>query len=299
MVRGSHTLHTLAHLSDPHLTSLEGVDARSLMNKRLFGYLSWRRRRRRVHQTTVLDAVTADIAVHAPEQILVSGDLTHVGLPQECRAAARWLAGVADPSRLRLVPGNHDRYVNAPWDDTLGHWSAYLERPGAPAWPRTWSQGDVCVIGIDCATPSGLFMATGTVGEAQIEGLGEALRAAAARGQFRLVMLHHSPLPDGHVWRKRLTDAAQLIRVIQAHGAELIVHGHGHQEAAAQIAWGSRRCHVLSVPSASYAVSGRAGWNLLGIARGEGTWRIDVTARRWVEGAMTTAWHRTLATSGI
>ena len=56
----------LAHLSDLHLSSLEGVRARALLDKRILGYLSWRHRRRREHRTDVLDALRADLARGAP-----------------------------------------------------------------------------------------------------------------------------------------------------------------------------------------------------------------------------------------
>ncbi|RLA48224.1 MAG: metallophosphoesterase, partial [Gammaproteobacteria bacterium] len=44
---------TFAQISDPHLSSLEGVHARDLLNKRVFGYLSWRRKRRFEHRAEV------------------------------------------------------------------------------------------------------------------------------------------------------------------------------------------------------------------------------------------------------
>ncbi len=296
-------LHTLAHLSDPHLTSLAGVSARELMNKRVLGYLSWLRRRRKVHRLDVLAAVTADIEAQAPDQILLSGDLTHVGLPHECRTAARWLEALARPDRLRMVPGNHDRYVDAPWDETLALWSDYLPPRERAAWPTLWQQGDLCVIGLDSAVASPPFMATGTLGEDQIEALAEHLRTARDRGQFRLVLLHHSPLPDGHSWRKRLTDARELCAVIAAQGAELVVHGHGHQEAERELAWrhGDRDgvCRVFAVPSASYAMDGRAGWNRIRVGPFNEGWDVEVEARRWVAGGMRTRWTRRFSTSRV
>ena len=81
----------LAHVSDLHLSSLEGVSARSLLDKRILGYLSWRHRRRREHRTDVLDALLADLQSEHLDHIAVTGDLTHIGLPQEFRQAATWL----------------------------------------------------------------------------------------------------------------------------------------------------------------------------------------------------------------
>ena len=115
------TAFTLAHLSDPHLTSLRGVRARLLANKRILGYLSWWRRRRKVHRKEVLDAVVADMRSFAPDHVAITGDLTHVGLPTECSAALQWLRGLGRSDWVSVVPGNHDRYVADRFDYTVGH----------------------------------------------------------------------------------------------------------------------------------------------------------------------------------
>lgn len=60
-----------AHLSDPHLTSLQGVRWRQLMNKRMLGYLSWRRKRRAEHRGEVLDALLEDLQHTRPEHLVL------------------------------------------------------------------------------------------------------------------------------------------------------------------------------------------------------------------------------------
>mgnify|MGYP000057752385 CR=1 FL=1 len=56
-----------AQVSDPHLSSLEQVQWPDLVNKRVLGYLSWRRRRRNEHRSEVLDALQQDLRQTAPE----------------------------------------------------------------------------------------------------------------------------------------------------------------------------------------------------------------------------------------
>jgi 3',5'-cyclic AMP phosphodiesterase CpdA len=283
--------YALAHFSDPHLTSLRGVAFGDLLNKRLLGYLSWLRRRRHVHRRDVLDVVVRDIAAAQLDFTMLSGDLTHVGLPQECEAARVWLESVAVPAQLLVVPGNHDRYVAAPWQETVGRWSAYV---GAEheLWPRVVHRDALAVISLDCAVPSAPGLATGTLGRAQLDRLRTVLEREGAEGRCRVVMLHHSPLPDGHAWRKRLTDAAELRAVLGAGGAELVVHGHGHHEHYQVLEWARASTLVVAAPSASDRGEGRAGWNLYRIARREGGWTISVSFRRLVAGAMTTRSHR-------
>ena len=80
-----------AQLSDPHLSSLKGVRGRDLFSKRGLGYLSWRRKRRFEHRTEVLEALQRDLELSELDQLLVTGDLTHIGLPQEFEQARQWL----------------------------------------------------------------------------------------------------------------------------------------------------------------------------------------------------------------
>jgi hypothetical protein len=49
----------LAHLSDPHLSTLRGIAPLTLRDQRLLGWMSWRRKRHLVHQRATLDAVVS------------------------------------------------------------------------------------------------------------------------------------------------------------------------------------------------------------------------------------------------
>jgi len=271
----------LAHLSDPHLTTLEGVHPIDLANKRILGYLSWRRRRRRVHLRSVLDALMADVIAHRPQHIAITGDLTHVGLPSECAAAYEWLRSVGTPERVSLVPGNHDRYAAAAASDTVGLWRDYARGDdGSYALPFVRRRGSVALIGVDTAVPTAPFLATGRVGREQLDGLEAALAATHAEGLFRVVMLHHSPLPDGHSRRKRLDDAAAATEALVRCGAELVIHGHGHEERVDRYESATGPMPIVAVPSASHSGAGRAGWNSYRIDGEPGRWRLRIEARR-------------------
>ena len=115
-------MQRFAQISDPHLSSLEGVPARDLMSKRALGYLSWRLRRRFEHRTEVLAALERDLQQFALDQLLVTGDLTHLGLPREFRQALAWLRQLGEPQEVAVIPGNHDASVATPWRDTFALW---------------------------------------------------------------------------------------------------------------------------------------------------------------------------------
>ena len=283
-----------AQLSDPHLTSLESVQARDLINKRALGYLSWRRRRRHEHSPQVLAALQDDLASYAPgnqplAQLLVTGDLTHIGLPDEFQQARAWLEGLGKPTDIALVPGNHDACVSAPWDSTFALWRPYMAADGDSGaaadpieFPTLRVRGGIAFLGVSTGVPKAPLMATGTAGTAQIKRLRELLIATKKRGLFRVVYLHHCPARGREKWRKRLTDAALFQDMLEVNGAELVVHGHGHRRHYTQLSTRDGATPVIAVPSASaLALHGAdmAQYNVFSVQRVDKGWKLDVNAR--------------------
>ncbi len=275
-----------AQISDLHLTSLEQVSLRQLLNKRLLGYISWRRKRRAEHQRHVLQALQQDLQTIAVQQLLITGDLTHIGLPQEFDEAAQWLRGLGQATDIALVPGNHDAYVDIPWLEGLGHWQPYLESDNVQdeVFPSLRVRDGIAFIGLSsaCATPP--LMASGTLGEAQLSRLARQLRDTAARRLFRVVYLHHPPLPHLEKWRKRLTDAAALSDILVEHGAELVLHGHGHHAQQHQLETRTGSVLVIAVPSASaLGLHGAdiAEYNCYSVTETGNGWKLDIERRRY------------------
>lgn len=233
---------TFAHFTDAHLTSPEGAAVGDLMNKRILGALSWRRRRQHIHRPSVLASLVADLGEQGPGHVAITGDLTQIGLPSECRAARAWLDQFAPPAGVSLVPGNHDRYAAAGWEATVGLWEPYAatdetgralaQAAGTPEgsdFPALRIRGPVAFIGVSSSVVSPWFMATGRVGEAQRNSLAGILEHTGRAGLFRVLLIHHTPVPGGDKWRKRLTDADDVSGLIARHGAELVLHGHTHR----------------------------------------------------------------------
>ena len=273
-----------AHISDPHLTTLEGAWSRQLLNKRLLGYLSWRRKRRYQHRREILGALQHDLQSHPVEQLLITGDLTHIGLPQEFAQARAWLQQLGGPRQVALVPGNHDALVKESWQDTFALWDDYLasDEPVTPHLPSLRVRGAVAYIGLSSACPTPPFMATGSVGQEQLERLPRLLDATRRQGLFRVLSLHHSPLTGTEKWRKRLTDAAALEALLQAHGAELVLHGHGHKAHYRELETRHGMLPVLAVPSASAAgLHGAevAHYNRCTVSRTASGWEADIECR--------------------
>lgn len=257
----SSTDFTLAHLSDPHLTSLTKIPPKALLNKRILGYLSWQLRRRFEHRPEVLVALVADLSNQHPDHIAITGDLTQLGLPQECRQAAQWLERLGPPRNISVVPGNHDTYVPTPWDQSLAYWRPYMTSDPAQGdrFPFLRRRGPVALIGVNSAVPTAPLLASGTVGNRQLERLASLLKASRTESLLRIVLIHHPPHPEAVKSRKRLTDWQPLQAVLQDNGCELILHGHSHLWQLHWLAAGSCNIPIVAPPSAS-AIGRRRGY---------------------------------------
>lgn len=278
-----------AQISDPHLSSLETVNATDLLNKRALGYLSWRRKRRFEHRVEVLQALQGDLDLDELDQLLITGDLTHIGLPSEFRQASDWLQGLGSPQKLALVPGNHDSCVAEDWDKTYALWREYMDSD-QPAdsreglFPSLRVRGKLAFIGLSTACPKPPLMATGTTDEAQLARLPGVLRATGDQGLFRVVYLHHCPLPGTEKWRKRLTNADEVSAILIEEGAELILHGHGHRAHHHELATAEGPAQVLAVPSASaLGLHGAdtAAYNRYAVREQQGGWQLEIASRRY------------------
>jgi len=279
-----------AQLSDPHLSSLEGVHPHQLLSQRILGYLSWHHRRREEHRPEVLAALLADLQHTRPAHVVITGDLTHIGLAQEFRQVRDWLNGVGNPTEITVIPGNHDAYVATPWAQSLGCWAPYMSsdteggrQPAAhTAFPTLRVRGPVALIGLSSACPSPPFFATGTIGQPQLRRLEQILAETRARELFRVVLVHHPPLAKRSYWRKRLTDAAALCRVLARAGAELVLHGHTHRATNLTLQTTHGSIPVIAVPSASTIDSRparRASYNLYRLTRTPTSWALQICTR--------------------
>ncbi len=287
-------MFTLAHITDPHLAPLPSPRPGELLCKRLVGFLSWRLRRRHIHQPRVLAAVMADIAAHAPEHIALTGDLANLSLVAEFQRARAWLEAAGPPARITVIPGNHDAYVAVPWEDGLGYWADYMTGDmrvagaagvAAPhGFPFVRQRRNVALIGLSSAVPAPWRRASGRLGTRQIEALAGILADLRTRGFCRIVLIHHPPLPGLAVPRKALEDADSLKAVLEREGAELVLHGHNHMHMRNLLESRHGPVPVIGAPSASAIARGHksaAAWYLYRIRRQAGAWRIDVSVRSW------------------
>ncbi len=278
----------LAHLSDSHIGPIPRPRLRDLAGKRVTGYVNWLRRSH-IHNMGTLGQITADIAAHTPDHIAMTGDILNIGLPDEFPHACRWLETLGNPHDVSFVPGNHDAYVRGavPYiRESFARWCAN-DGEGHMSFPYLRVRGDVALIGLSSAIPTGPMLASGNIGPQQRAAFEKLLTQTAAQGLCRVVMIHHPPWVGGASFGRGLRDARQFEEIIARHGAELVIHGHNHRLHVKKLNGGERETPVVGVASAS-AVPGsprhRAAWHLYSIERAGNAWRIEGRVRGYREG---------------
>jgi 3',5'-cyclic AMP phosphodiesterase CpdA len=274
----------LAHLSDPHLPPLPRPRLIELAGKRVLGYLHWTRNRHKYHRREVLDVLVSDLQAQSPDHIAVTGDLVNLALEAEFAPARAWLESLGPPKRITAIPGNHDAYVRATRHRFAESWSRYLQGDeranGGSVFPSLRRRGPLALISLSSAVPTPPFMATGTLGTAQLEALDRLLAGLSGQESFRVLLVHHPLRSESRI--KRLTDAAALMDCLKRHGVELVLHGHDHIHSTILIDGPSGPIPVVGVPSASSVAHGRypaAAYNLFAIRRNGGAWRCDLIVR--------------------
>ncbi len=282
---------TIAQLSDPHLSSLDNVRVRDLISKRVLGYLSWRLNRRAKYRPEILAELVRDLQSQQPDHTVVTGDLTQIGLPQEFQEARDWIKALGSPSEVTIIPGNHDAYVVTDWDGTLALWASYMRSdiagdPGScereACFPSLRIRGSVAIIGLSTARPSAPFLAIGSLGHSQLQTLERILVETGERGLFRIILLHHPPIPGTVPWQKRLTDHASFRSVVEDCGAELVLHGHGHRTSIRQMATQGRVVPTIGAPAASaisHEPERRAQYHQYRLTRQASTWTVQFSVR--------------------
>lgn len=301
----------LAHLTDLHFALVARPRARELLSKRLLGYLSWRRDRRFRHVDKALAAILADCRALAPDLTVITGDATNLALPAEFERAENGLRSMVDPARKVFTPGNHDTYVPAPWEGGLGRLAFLMrgeraglrdasEAMGPDDFPFVRRAGGVAVILANSAPSTPPGFATGLLGRPQIERVKAALAEARARGEARVLALHH-PVTEGAVSaRKALLDAPDLRAVIAGTGVDLVLHGHMHRSLWSNVETPDGPRPVVGGGSASHPFArGKyrpARYNLFTFSRDGARLRITVEVRELdpASGSVETAERRTL-----
>ena len=275
----------LAHLSDIHLGPLPAMAWHQFLSKRLTGYINWHYGRAKAMGGNTLHALTNDLAAQEADHIVVSGDLTNLGLNAEVANAARWLDTLGDATTVSAVPGNHDAYRRGTLERATKAWSPWMtgERVGDAPYPFLRRIGPVGLIGCSSAVAMPPFVAAGTFGRDQAERLAALLTKARSESVFRVVVIHHPPLRGATGSRKRLYGIDRFRDALnKGGGADLVLHGHTHLPTRATLDTDHGSVPVIGVAAAGQALGGHkppARYNLFEIERGNDDWHVTQIER--------------------
>ncbi len=252
----------LAHCSDLHLLSLDGVRKLDFANKRWIGGVNLLTNRGHHYHTEAFEDMVADLNAVGVDHVLCTGDVTNLAFEQEFRfARVRFDQLTHGPGGVTVLPGNHDAYVDegrvhfatvfADYATTDPGW-AWDDGDPSP-WPIVRVRGPTAIIGLSTSFQTPWFTAYGRCGEGQLKRLGQALSDPRLAGKARVVAIHHPPAGRRATSRIRgLKDHDAFAQVIAQHGAAVVVHGHEHRDLRERLPIPSGVVEVLGVPSGTY-----------------------------------------------
>jgi len=186
--------------------------------------------------SAAIAAVTRHVKAHPPDLVVVSGDLSFIGLQSELDAAFAWLASLGRP--VIATPGNHD----VPYHEVLPRiWRPFRRYETAAAMAGAfdaWDAQDVRILTIN--TARGWQMrsnwALGAVSEAQLR-RGTSLLGATAPHALKIVVTHHPLMfPPDSPLRGQTRGGNRAARKLVEAGAQVFLSGHLHTTMETRIA---------------------------------------------------------------
>lgn len=229
---------------------------------------------------TAWQRILEDIDHLDADHVIFTGDLTAMGDGAEFEAVHASVRHLTDEGMLTVIPGNHDRYTDAPGERHFERVfagqlaSAMPEYADATGYPFVRLLGDdVALIGLDSTrVPGWSQYVVGHLGATQLAALTRILDDPRLTDRTVHVLSHHGPLsPDGRrEWMESaLIDGPALLRVLE--GRDVMLH-HGHSHIRSWQRAGDERPHLFG--GGSSTEPGR-----------EGYWMLDVEDHRTLEAA--------------
>jgi 3',5'-cyclic AMP phosphodiesterase CpdA len=256
----------IAHLSDLHVLSLEGVSRSRFLNKRFTGWVNLKLKRGHKHKSQTVAAILREIKRQEPDHVVVTGDLTNLALEPEFEAVREMFEKELgfSPDRVSVVPGNHDLYTRGAQRSRrfTGFFAPYVSSDlpelsadiPLGAFPYVRLRGNVAIIGLSSAVPRLPFVAAGELGKRQAQALKEILAHDEVKKRTPIFLVHH-PLHNPPSLLKTamegLWDASSLTALAEALPRGLLLHGHLHRRIRRDLATRAGGIMAIGATSAS------------------------------------------------
>lgn len=233
----------VAHLSDLHVLALDGVGLGRFFNKRFTGWVNLRLKREHKHRPAHVRAIARSIARANVDHVVITGDLTNLALEQEFEAVGQLIEEELglDPGRITIVPGNHDLYTRGAMRSRrfTRFFAPYMtsDLPELAAdialgrFPVVKLRGPLAIIGMTSAVPRLPLIASGEVGQQQLDALARILSHPEVKRRTPVLALHHplhNPRSKVETWTRGLADAAAVEATLGSLERGLVLHGHLH-----------------------------------------------------------------------
>jgi Icc protein len=169
------------------------------------------------YREDLLRTAIAEVNEAEPDLVVIAGDLTDDGYPDQYPLAKQELAALA-PARIVRVPGNHDArnvgYLH--YEDTFGARDSRerLECGGL----------QVALVAVDSSKPD---LDEGEIGREHYGWIEEGFERAA---DLRVFVSHHHlvPVPGTGRERNQVLDAGDVLALLRKCGVDLVLSGHRH-----------------------------------------------------------------------
>ena len=233
----------VAHFSDLHVLSLDGLSRTRLLNKRFTGWVNLKLKREHKHRPGYVRAIAREITRAKVDHVVITGDLTNLALEAEFEATRRLLEDDLhlDPEDVTVVPGNHDLYTRGSlrtrrFTQFFDHYLRsdlpdLVVDSGLGRFPVVKLRGPIAFIGLTSAVPRPPLVASGRLGAEQLAALERVLDHPEVRRRTPVVALHHpihNPPSRLKTLVEGLWDADQLVAALHRVDHALVLHGHLH-----------------------------------------------------------------------
>jgi len=202
-------------------------------------------------------AAALDYAHATPaDLVLVTGDITQRGFPEEFAAAGDWIRALPEP--VFVTVGNHD----VPYWDVVARlfhpWRAFERATGHPAHDHQFLGEQVMVRGVTTARgwQARPNWSKGVIDLDQTRRAAEALRQAPA-GALRILACHH-PLIEmiGAPMTGEVKRGDQAALIFAEAGVDLVMSGHVHVPFALPIDLADRCSYAIGCGTLSHRERG-------------------------------------------
>lgn len=265
----------IAHLTDFHFNTMKNVKIKSMLSKRLYGYIFWNCSKGKRFDFSLLNTISLDIKNEKLDYITVTGDISHVSLPSQFIEAKDYIYSLIDSEKISVIPGNHDYYTLS---GKKYYGKIFKDFSNLP-YVKTFN--NIAIFGIDSSIVTPPFFSYGYVKKNQFKKLSKLLESVDKK-YFKILLIHHPPVQGITSFKKCLLNSKKMTNNLLCKGDfNLVLHGHTHNFNIKYFDLPNSKIPIVSAAPLFYKVKKlqqAGGYNIYEISHNNERW--SVTLRR-------------------